>query len=168
MLLLLSHKIAPLHMELQYRGKHILAPMVCGGTLPFRMLAAKYGADMTYGEEVVGHRLLRSTRKINKILGTVDLVEKDTDAVVFWTCDEEKICVVFHIGTSDAVQAVQAANLVSGSPSNLTTLERSLNIPVTCEICLLKTHHDNVELAGQIEKTGAAAIAVHGRMVADR
>ncbi len=46
---------------------------------------------------------------------------------------------------------------------NLTTLERSLNIPVTCEICLLKTHHDNVELAGQIEKTGAAAIAVHGR-----
>jgi len=51
------------------------------------------------------------------MLGTVDLVEKDTDAVVFWTCDKEKSCVVFQIGTSDAVQAVQAANLVSGSPS---------------------------------------------------
>jgi tRNA-dihydrouridine synthase len=59
-------------MELQYRGKHILAPMVCGVTLPFRMLAAKYGADITYGEEIVDHRLLRCTRKINKILGTVD------------------------------------------------------------------------------------------------
>jgi len=47
-------------------------------------------------------------------------------------------------------------------------LERSLNIPVTCKICLLKTHHDTVELAGQIEKTGVAAIAVHGRKVADR
>jgi hypothetical protein len=82
MLLLLLPKIAPLHMELQYRGKHILAPMVCGGTLPFRMLAAKYGADVTYGEEIVDHRLLRSTRKINKMLGTVDLVEKDTDTVL--------------------------------------------------------------------------------------
>jgi hypothetical protein len=42
------------------------------------MLAAKYGADVTYGEEIVDHRLLRST----EILGTVDLVEKDTDTVV--------------------------------------------------------------------------------------
>ncbi|KAH9572381.1 hypothetical protein CY35_02G146400, partial [Sphagnum magellanicum] len=50
----------------------------------------------------------------------------------------------------------------------LTTLERSLNIPVTCKICVLKTHHDTVELAGGIEKTGVAAIAVHGRKVADR
>jgi hypothetical protein len=69
-------------MELQYRGKHLLAAMVCGGTLPFRMLAPKYGADVTYGEEIVDHRLLRSTRKINKMLGTVDLVEKDTDTVL--------------------------------------------------------------------------------------
>jgi tRNA-dihydrouridine synthase len=45
----------------------------------------------------------------------------------------------------------------------LTTLERSLNIPVTCKIRLLKTHHDTVELAGRIEKTRVAAIAVHGR-----
>jgi tRNA-dihydrouridine synthase len=45
----------------------------------------------------------------------------------------------------------------------LTKLERSLNIPVTCKICLFKTHHDTVELAGGIEKTGVATIAVHGR-----
>jgi hypothetical protein len=42
----------------------------------------------------------------------VDVVEKETDPVVFWTCDEEKSPVVFQIGTSDAVQAVQTANLV--------------------------------------------------------
>ncbi len=46
------------------------------------------------------------------MLGTVDLVEKDTDTVVFWTWDKEKSPAVFKIGTSDAVQAVQAANLV--------------------------------------------------------
>jgi len=49
---------------------------------------------------------------VAEILGTVDLVEKDTDTVVFWTWDKEKNPVVFQIGTSDAVQAVQAANLV--------------------------------------------------------
>jgi tRNA-dihydrouridine synthase 2 len=78
------------------------------------MLAAEYGADITYGEEIIDHRLLRCTRKINKMLGTVDLVEKGTDSVVFRTCDEEKSRVVFQIGTSDAVRALQAANLVSG------------------------------------------------------
>jgi hypothetical protein len=29
------------------------------------MLAAEYGADITYGEEIIDHRLLRCTRKIN-------------------------------------------------------------------------------------------------------
>jgi tRNA-dihydrouridine synthase 2 len=99
-------------MELQYRRKHILASMVCGGTLPFRMLAAEYGADITYGEEIVDHRLLRCTRKINKMLGTVDLVEKSKDTFVVQTCDEEKSCGVFQFGTSDVVRALQAANLV--------------------------------------------------------
>jgi tRNA-dihydrouridine synthase len=51
---------------------------------------------------------------VAEMLGTVDLVEKDTDTVVFWTWDKEKSPAVFKIGTSDAVQAVQAANLVIG------------------------------------------------------
>ncbi len=49
---------------------------------------------------------------VAEMLGTVDLVEKGTDSVVFRTCDEEKTRVVFQIGTSDAVRALQAANLV--------------------------------------------------------
>ncbi len=49
---------------------------------------------------------------VAEMLGTVDLVEKGTDSVVFRTCDEEKSHVVFQIGTSDAVRALQAANLV--------------------------------------------------------
>jgi tRNA-dihydrouridine synthase len=63
-------------MALEYRGKRILAPMVrvvralqrqgcvsyldltCAvqGTLPMRMLAADYGADLVYTEEMIDKR----------------------------------------------------------------------------------------------------------------
>ena len=37
-------------MSLCYEGKVILAPMVRIGTLPTRLLALKYGADIVYAE----------------------------------------------------------------------------------------------------------------------
>lgn len=37
-------------MSLCYQGKVILAPMVRIGTLPTRLLALKYGADIVYAE----------------------------------------------------------------------------------------------------------------------
>lgn len=49
---------------------------------------------------------------MNKRVGTIDFVEKETNSVVFRTCDEEKDRVVFQIGTSDAVRALTAAQLV--------------------------------------------------------
>ncbi|CAA0817241.1 Aldolase-type TIM barrel family protein [Striga hermonthica] len=99
-------------MEMDYCNKLVLAPMVRVGTLPFRMLAAEYGADITYGEEIIDHKLLKCYRKINDVLGTVDVVEKGTESVVFRTCPEEKSRVVFQMGTSDAVRALRAAQLV--------------------------------------------------------
>jgi hypothetical protein len=38
------------------------------GTLPFRLLAAEYGADITYGEEIVDHKFLKCERVINGII----------------------------------------------------------------------------------------------------
>ena len=45
-------------------------------------------------------------------LGTTDFVEKGTDSVVFRTCPEERGRVVFQMGTSYAVRALKAAQLV--------------------------------------------------------
>ncbi|KAL7141578.1 hypothetical protein ABFS83_08G062900 [Erythranthe nasuta] len=99
-------------MEIDYRNKLVLAPMVRVGTLPLRMLAAEYGADITYGEEIIDHKLLKCERRINDLLGTVDVVEKGTESVVFRTCPEERSRVVFQMGTSDAVRALRAAQIV--------------------------------------------------------
>lgn len=52
-------------MALDYRNKIIMAPMVRIGTLPMRLLALRYGADLVYSEELVDWKFLRCQRKIN-------------------------------------------------------------------------------------------------------
>ncbi|GAY35176.1 hypothetical protein CUMW_278120 [Citrus unshiu] len=86
--------------------------MVRVGTLPFRLLAAQYGADITYGEEIIDHKLLKCERRVNEYIGSTDFVEKGTDSVVFRTCHQERNHVVFQMGTSDAVRALTAAKMV--------------------------------------------------------
>ncbi|CAK9150602.1 unnamed protein product [Ilex paraguariensis] len=97
---------------MEYRDKLVLAPMVRVGTLPFRLLAAEYGADITYGEEIIDHKLLKCERRINDVVGSTDIVEKGTENVVFRTCKEERNRVVFQMGTSDPLRALAAAQIV--------------------------------------------------------
>ncbi|MED6161152.1 hypothetical protein PIB30_058031 [Stylosanthes scabra] len=98
---------------MDYHNKLVLAPMVRVGTLPLRLLAAQYGADITYGEEIIDHRILKCERRLNELIGTTDFVEKGTEVVAFRTCDQERNRVVFQMGTSDAVRALSAAQLVA-------------------------------------------------------
>jgi hypothetical protein len=37
------------------------------GTLPFRILAAEYGADITYGQEIVDHKIVKCYRQMNGV-----------------------------------------------------------------------------------------------------
>ncbi|KAJ4811058.1 tRNA-dihydrouridine synthase [Rhynchospora pubera] len=97
---------------MDYTNKLVLAPMVRVGTLPFRLLAAEYGADITYGEEIIDHKFLKCDRFENEILGSTDFMERGTDIVVFRTCPLERDRVVFQMGTSDAVRALRAAEIV--------------------------------------------------------
>ncbi|KAK4261445.1 hypothetical protein QN277_004440 [Acacia crassicarpa] len=97
---------------MEYENKLVLAPMVRVGTLPLRLLAAQYGADITYGEEIIDHKLVKCERQFNDLIGSIDFVEKGTQSVVFRTCNEEKDRVVCQLGTSDAVRALKAAQLV--------------------------------------------------------
>ncbi|PSS24149.1 TRNA-dihydrouridine(20) synthase [Actinidia chinensis var. chinensis] len=84
------------------------------GTLPLRLLVADYGADITYGEEIIDHKHIKCERRINEEIGTgtTDIVEKGTENVVFRTCHEERNWMVFQMGTSDLVRALAAAQIV--------------------------------------------------------
>ncbi|KAK7070661.1 tRNA-dihydrouridine(20) synthase [NAD(P)+]-like protein, partial [Halocaridina rubra] len=95
-----------------YANKVIVAPMVRVCTLPFRLLAIDYGADLVYTEETIDFKMLRSVKKVNEVLGTVDFVDKGDGTVFFRTCEKERNKVVFQIGTCDAQRALKVAKLV--------------------------------------------------------
>lgn len=48
-----------------FKDKLVLAPMVRVGTLPMRLLALEYGADLVYTEELIDWKLLNSKRVEN-------------------------------------------------------------------------------------------------------
>lgn len=188
-----DNRISKREMSLCYKGKAILAPMVRVGTLPMRLLALKYGADIVYAEEIIDFKILKTTPIENKLLGTVDFVLTD-GTVVFRTCDAEKQRVVFQMGTADPERALKVAKLLEndvagidvnmGCPKDysckggmgaalltqpdtvrkiLTTLVQGVSKPVTCKIRILPTVEETIAFAKMVEETGIVAVAVHGR-----
>uniref|UniRef100_A0A131X8N3 Putative trna-dihydrouridine synthase n=1 Tax=Hyalomma excavatum TaxID=257692 RepID=A0A131X8N3_9ACAR len=184
--------------SIDYRNKIILAPMVRIGTLPMRLLALHYGADLVYTEELIDYRLLKCQRIDNKVLGTVDFVDDDHQ-IVFRTCEKEKGRNILQIGTCNPERAVQVAKLVEkdvagidvnmGCPKEfsikggmgaalltqndkvkaiLTALVQSTELPVTCKIRVLEKLEDTLALGKLIESTGVKAIGVHGRTKEER
>eukprot|EP00163_Fabomonas_tropica_P027862 TRINITY_DN5494_c0_g1_i3.p1 TRINITY_DN5494_c0_g1~~TRINITY_DN5494_c0_g1_i3.p1 ORF type:complete len:376 (+),score=61.73 TRINITY_DN5494_c0_g1_i3:113-1240(+) len=91
--------------------------MVRSGTLPLRLLALEYGCDVVFGEEIIAQRITGGQRVVNEVLGTVDYVSVPKHGhtrpdIFFRTCDAEKGKVVFQLGTSSAVQALEAAQTI--------------------------------------------------------
>lgn len=183
---------------LNYCNKVILAPMVRVGTLPMRLLALEYGADIVYSEEIIDFRLLKCQRVVNRILNTIDYIDEDQN-VVFRTCEKEKKNVVLQLGTCSPDRALKAAKMVEkdvsgidinmGCPKEfsikggmgaallsqpekvyaiLSNLQQNLSCPVTCKIRVLPDIDETLKLAKIIESTGVSAIAIHGRIMVER
>ncbi|XP_036964393.1 tRNA-dihydrouridine(20) synthase [NAD(P)+]-like [Acanthopagrus latus] len=184
--------------RLSFRNITALAPMVRVGTLPMRLLALDYGADVVYCEELIDIKMAQCQRVVNDVLETVDFVAPD-DRVMFRTCEREKDRVIFQMGTADPDRALVVARLVEkdvaaidvnmGCPKEYSTkggmgaallsdpdkieailkkLVAGVSIPVTCKIRILPSVEETVTLVKRIEKTGVTAIAVHGRLKEER
>lgn len=99
--------------KLSYENKMILAPMVKIGTLPTRLLAIDYGADIVYTEEIIDFRLLRSTRIENELLETIDYIDETDETLVLRLCPKREAGhLVLQIGTCDPERAVKVAKIV--------------------------------------------------------
>ncbi|XP_022241457.1 tRNA-dihydrouridine(20) synthase [NAD(P)+]-like isoform X2 [Limulus polyphemus] len=185
-------------LRLKFDNKIILAPMVRVGTLPMRLLALDFGADIVFTEELIDYRLLKCQRFTNKILGTIDYIDDDEN-IVFRTCSKERNKVVLQMGTCDPGRALVVAKMVEkdvagidvnmGCPKEfsikggmgaallkqpdkvyniLSTLVRGVSCSVTCKMRVLPELEDTIALAKLIESTGVAALTVHGRTKEER
>ncbi|XP_039989482.1 tRNA-dihydrouridine(20) synthase [NAD(P)+]-like [Xiphias gladius] len=184
--------------RLSFSNIAALAPMVRVGTLPMRLLALDYGADVVYCEELIDIKMAQCQRVVNEVLQTVDFVAPD-DRVMFRTCERERDRVVFQMGTADPDRALTVARLVEkdvaavdvnmGCPKEYSTkggmgaallsdpdkieailrkLVAGVSVPVTCKIRILPSLEETVSLVQRIEKTGVTAVAVHGRFKEER
>uniref|UniRef100_A0A9J7XMM9 Dihydrouridine synthase 2 n=1 Tax=Cyprinus carpio carpio TaxID=630221 RepID=A0A9J7XMM9_CYPCA len=161
---------------LSFAHKTVLAPMVRVGTLPMRLLALDYGADIVYCEELIDIKMAQCERVVNDVLGTVDFVAPD-ERVMFRTCSEEKGRVVFQMGTADPERALVVAKLVEndvaavdvnmGCPKEYST-KGGMGSALLSDPEKIESLEDTVNLVKRIERTGVAAIAVHGRMREER
>ncbi|XP_034251715.1 tRNA-dihydrouridine(20) synthase [NAD(P)+]-like [Thrips palmi] len=116
------HEVKPVKAtsdRLNYSGKTILAPMVRVGTLPMRLLALEFGADIVYSEELIDWKLLRSFRRVNDVLGTIDFVDETDGTIVFRTCARERNNVVLQIGTSDPERALKVGKIVENDVAGI-------------------------------------------------
>ncbi|KAH7646116.1 trna-dihydrouridine synthase [Dermatophagoides farinae] len=172
----------------------ILGPMVRIGTLPMRILALQYGADLVYTDEIIDFKLIKSKRYVNDALGTIDFVDDD-GVVVFRTCSLEKD----RIGTNDPDRAVIAAQMVEddvagidinmGCPKSFSikggmgaallkkpdlvqniirSLKAKIRKPISCKIRVFDSLDSTLNLLKLIEEAGANAIAIHGRTIDER
>uniref|UniRef100_A0A8D0CX86 Dihydrouridine synthase 2 n=1 Tax=Sander lucioperca TaxID=283035 RepID=A0A8D0CX86_SANLU len=144
--------------RLSFSNITALAPMVRVGTLPMRLLALDYGADVVYCEELIDIKMAQCHRVVNEVLETVDFVAPD-ERVMFRTCEREKYRVIFQmVRRKTELLAVRI----------LKKLVTGVSIPVTCKIRILPSLEETLALVRRIEKTGVAAVAVHGRLKDER
>jgi tRNA-dihydrouridine synthase 2 len=105
--------------EMPYaQPSNCLAPMVRVNTLPMRLLALEYGADLVYSEEIVAHKLISCAREKNPELGTIDWRKPPAQGhsrgqVVLRTANSERSRLVVQLGAADATSALAAAQHVA-------------------------------------------------------
>ncbi|GJQ10264.1 hypothetical protein GpartN1_g2055.t1 [Galdieria partita] len=92
--------------------KKVLAPMVRIGTLPMRLLALEYGADLVYSEEIIDRNFLDCYIHDNEKYSIKEWISNKTQLSFFSTCVKERDRLVVQLGTSNANYAWKAAEKI--------------------------------------------------------
>eukprot|EP00929_Paragymnodinium_shiwhaense_P119527 TRINITY_DN9143_c0_g1_i1.p1 TRINITY_DN9143_c0_g1~~TRINITY_DN9143_c0_g1_i1.p1 ORF type:complete len:483 (-),score=76.32 TRINITY_DN9143_c0_g1_i1:820-2232(-) len=163
--------------------KYVLAPMVGGSELPYRMLTRCFGTELCYTPMMYslpfsqdaeyrasvenGFHTCPGDRPLvahfcgndpEVLLAAAKHVVKDVDAIDLNLGCPQRVAHAGHFGSY--LLGEQDRELLM---SVVKRLSDSLPIPVFCKIRLLDTPADTLKLVKQLEASGAALIAVHAR-----
>ena len=113
-----------------FADRILCGPMVRISSLPFRLLALEYGADLVFTEELIDYRLTQCVRVENgnellteslvddiwaslELLDTIDFVVPGLDRPMLQIHKtREQNRVIAQLGTSDGQRALKAARLI--------------------------------------------------------
>jgi tRNA-dihydrouridine synthase 1 len=162
----------------------ILAPMVGGSELAFRLLARRWGAQLCYTPMIKSEDFFRKGNGVNLLEVHAD----DAPLVAHFSGNDPAKLLAVAKRTERCHPGVAAIDLNLGCPQRsahsghfgaflcvkpadrervlgiVSILARSLRIPVFCKIRLLDDGIDEtVRFAQQLERAGCALLAVHGR-----
>jgi tRNA-dihydrouridine synthase 1 len=160
--------------------RYILAPMVGGSELAFRMLCRRYGATLAYTPMINSNRFANdeeyrqeqfqtiptdrplvahfAANSPENILQSAQLVESQCDAIDINLGCPQRIAFTGHFGSY--LLDEEDRSLVVDMVNKLAT---NLSIPVFVKIRLLDEVEDTIRLCEQLAEAGASLIAVHGR-----
>ncbi|POV98935.1 hypothetical protein PSHT_13769 [Puccinia striiformis] len=96
-----------------------LAPMVRIGTLPTRLLALEYGANLVWGPEIVDKAIIGSTRIVDETSGTIQYTKNNGTSSIWQTHPIEKSRLIYQIGSANKELALQAAQTVADDVSGI-------------------------------------------------
>ncbi|CAF1303736.1 unnamed protein product [Adineta steineri] len=103
-----------------YSDRILCGPMVRISSLPFRLLALEYGADIVFSEELIDYRLTQCIRVENDLFNTIDFVVPGEDRPMLQIHKgREKGRLIVQLGTSDGQRALNAARLVENDVAGI-------------------------------------------------
>ncbi|KAG8899187.1 hypothetical protein FRC00_001797 [Tulasnella sp. 408] len=107
-------KLAP---PLNYKNGVVLAPMVRSSTLPSRLLALRYGADLVWGPETVDKAIIGCERAVDPKTGVISYHREGRP---IFTCHPvEKPYLIYQVGSANPELAAQAASKVAEDVSGI-------------------------------------------------
>ena len=159
----------------------VLAPMVGGSELAFRLLARRYGARLCYTPMILCEDFCKPGAGVKLLERHAD----DSPVVAHFAGDDAHKLLDVAI-QAERCSGVVAVDLNLGCPQRsarnghfgaflcdrvdrelllgiVSTLSRSLTVPFFCKIRLLDDLDDTLEFVQQLQDAGCALLAVHGR-----
>lgn len=164
----------------------VLAPMVGGSELAYRLLARRHGAQLCYTPMMQSATFL-APKKTERGIGQLEVHPDDSPLVAHFSGNDPSTLLA-ACKRAERLPGVVAVDLNLGCPQRsahsghygaflcvepsdrqlvlkiVETLAKSLTVPVFCKIRLLDDGIDaTVSFARQLESAGCALLAVHGR-----
>ena len=159
----------------------VLAPMVGGSELAFRLLARRHGAQLCYTPMICCDEWSKPGAGANLLERHVD----DSPLVAHFSGNDPQRLLAVAL-EAERCSGVVAIDLNLGCPQRtaraghfgaflcdpvdrtlllriVSTLSRSLRVPFFCKIRLLDDLDDTLQFVSQLQDAGCALIAVHGR-----